>query len=153
MVIKSIVVRIVVFILQINMNLITQTTTQSNLKFIFDKTYCVFFIVLKVFCVFFIVLNIYLLECALICKFISVLLVHGMEWLQMMLVCVFAFMLGQCSAWKLLCFWKMNVLYWGMHLGKLRLFLHCSFFPILPWVLMYLVLVKMVLLYAAMYNP
>ena len=37
MVIKSIVFRIAVFILQINMNLITQTTAHSNLKFIFDK--------------------------------------------------------------------------------------------------------------------
>lgn len=45
----------------------------------------------------------------------------------MMPVCAFAFMLGQCSAWKLLCFWKMNVLYLGIHLGKLRFFLHFSF--------------------------
>jgi len=45
----------------------------------------------------------------------------------MMLVCAFAFMLGQCSVWKLLCFWKMNVLYLGIHLGKLRFFLHFSF--------------------------
>lgn len=53
----------------------------------------------------------------------------------MMLVCVFAFMLGQCSAWKLLCFWKMNVPYLGIHLGKLRLFLYFSFSlfcPLLP---------------------
>lgn len=38
MVIKSIVFRIAVFILRINMNLIMKTTAHSNLKFIFDKT-------------------------------------------------------------------------------------------------------------------
>jgi hypothetical protein len=36
----------------------------------------------------------------------------------MMGACGFAFMLGLGVAWKHQCSWKMNVLYYGRHLGE-----------------------------------
>lgn len=46
----------------------------------------------------------------------------GILWLRTTHVSVYVFIHGLEAAWKLLFFWKMNVHFWGMHLGKSYVF-------------------------------